>query len=471
MKKRTRNILIILTCILVAFTAIVGYGIYSVYSVFSKFGEVSERDIPAELKEARILAGNQFLIKTEFFKLDKAKTIQTIAKGSSIKDEKKRQQYINSQTARGIFGFDDINTCGNEIIAVGKFGGFAFDKAGNILREITFEPYTEKISVFGFEKETYRETLDNLKIHDFEGDGKCEFFSYSSVDGVVVFDKEGNAIWRYGEKNIGLRDVFRGGRTEEEIEKEVWITGAFAGDLNNDGVSEMIVTRKNDGIRAFDIHHKEIWFQPDEFPTADYKIFDFDGDGKNDVLELQGASSFFRNAANGEKIKTLSIESGSDDILMSQDKDKKATIQFLKIDDNKIKIFGFTKDAIWESDAPLSEVKNVVSEQPKTKATPIVIGNIRMEPSEISGDDTVRMYKPRAVFVKLKPDEPEYLAVVGSFISIPRSHFYIYDENGKLVYHELLPENAETIAVLNADNGKQEILVGGKNSIWRYGAN
>lgn len=39
-----------------------------------------------------------------------------------------------------------------------------------------------------------------------------------------------------------------------------------------------------------------------------------------------------------------------------------------------------------------------------------------------------------------------------------------------LVCHELLPEDAETIAAIPAANANEEIVIGGKNTIWKFTA-
>jgi len=86
-------------------------------------------------------------------------------------------------------------------------------------------------------------------------------------------------------------------------------------------------------------------------------------------------------------------------------------------------------------------------------------------------DDSESVGSPRAVWVKLRKDKPKYLAVLASFIGIPRSNLYIFEPNGTLVYHELLGEDAETIAMMPSTDGKEQLLVGGKESIWRYSGN
>ncbi len=52
-----------------------------------------------------------------------------------------------------------------------------------------------------------------------------------------------------------------------------------------------------------------------------------------------------------------------------------------------------------------------------------------------------------------------------------RANLYIFEPSGILVYHELLGEDAETMAVLPSPDGEEQLLVGGKDTIWRYAAN
>ena len=281
MKSKTRNILIIVGFILLIFTSLIGYGFYSVYSFFSSFGGFTETPIPAELQQARILKGGDFLEKTEFFKITETSKWETIKKAATEEDEKEKQKQISSDVAKGIYGFADIKMCGDEIVAVGQFGGYVFNRNGELKREIFFEPDVRKIKIlFGYEHLTYHDTLDNLKIVDLENDGQCEFVSFGSSDGLTVFDSRGDATWRFGKREI---DVWKE-QTKEEEEKEVYITNVAVVDLDDDGVSEFIISRKGEGIKAFDINKKEIWFQPDDFPTMDVKVIDLDGDGSKELF-------------------------------------------------------------------------------------------------------------------------------------------------------------------------------------------
>jgi len=101
MKKKTRNILIVVGAVCLIFAGIAGYGAYSVYSFFTEFG--AEREIPEEIKDARILSGDGLLTKSEIFKLEKDGLLKTIGKASQIKDEKERKRVSESQTAKPIF--------------------------------------------------------------------------------------------------------------------------------------------------------------------------------------------------------------------------------------------------------------------------------------------------------------------------------------------------------------------------------
>ena len=85
-------------------------------------------------------------------------------------------------------------------------------------------------------------------------------------------------------------------------------------------------------------------------------------------------------------------------------------------------------------------------------------------------DSSENIAFPEAAWVKLKEAEPKYLAIVAAYIGLPRANLYVYKPDGELVYHELLPESAKTLAVLPTDNETEELLIGGKNTIWKFSA-
>ena len=189
------------------------------------------------------------------------------------------------------------------------------------------------------------------------------------------------------------------------------------------------------------------WFQPDEFASDRLKIIDINGDGKNELIEI---GRKVRDGIDGKVIREMKGDDKSA-ILMVEGKDKKKSFLFCDFHENKLACKDESEKNTIESNAPLSEVKNDNIQTNNPYAT-----------------NSERIYKPNAVWINLKKDKPKYLAIVGSFIGVPRSNFYLYDEKGALVYHELLPEDAETIAVLPNESGNESILVGGKDTIWKF---
>ncbi len=84
----------------------------------------------------------------------------------------------------------------------------------------------------------------------------------------------------------------------------------------------------------------------------------------------------------------------------------------------------------------------------------------------------------RAAAVRLSPDAPAYLAIVGpleyqghAIVGFEAVHgaLYVYDGSGRLTYHEVLPEPCEAVAAIPSDDGKaQALLVGGVDKVWEY---
>ena len=441
MKKRTRNILIILAVILLSILGVVGYGIYSIYSLFAG------REVPDEIKVARVLKGEGIFVKSEFFKLKKSSFLETAKEGQKIKDEKEREKLIDSEVAKGIYNFSDLMAYRGEVIAVGEFGGFVLDAHGDVKQRILFEPVKFDISIGPFNKTSYRSDLDNLKIIHLTPD-RIGFLSEGSIQGVRIFDENGNQIW-----NFGAIDPFeKNDQNSEESEKSV--LGAAVGDLNNDGTSEYIVAMENDGIRAFDNSGKLIWFYPEEFPYREITVTDLDGDGRNEVVQI---GEKVLDGQTGKLLYELNARSG-DCSVFAPGEDGKVNIRYIDITEGKLFYSDENGETLFETEAPLSAIK-------KNSQRKDIPGNATVvDLNEVDENAHCR----KAILVKVTTNEPEYLAVVASYIGLPRSNLYIFDPKGILVFHELLPEEAETIGVMPSENGLDDIVVGGKDTIWRY---
>lgn len=433
MKNRTRNILIIVASVFLVLGGLGLYGVYRIYKYVTRFS--TPRELPAEIKDARVLKGQDFLAKREFFKLDRQSLLKTMGKSSGIENEEERAKYTQSQIAKGIYNFSDLKVIGNEIVAVGEFGAFIFERNGNLKRTVAFDLAKEKIKIGPYEKDDFRAELDNIQIvqlaTNFYG-----FLSYGSFQGVRIFDQNGHQIWEYGRKT--------------DLKGNSRVLEAAVGDLDNDGYSEYVVARKNDGIHAFDRTGRELWSQPADFPNDRFFVRDLDGDGKNELIQL---GSYVRAGIDGSYIRQ--IKGGRyAAILFVPDPTKGLAIQFCDEWENRMSCEDEQGTEFLDGEAPLNELKNP---EPPDERYPQFY------------QDTVSIAEPRAAWVTLKKDKPKYLAVVGAYIGLPRANLYIYEPNGTLVYHELLPENAQTIAVLPGEDGLEGLLVGGKDTIWKYG--
>ena len=468
MKKRSRNILIALLSIFIVLGGFAGYGVYRLYKFFDYAAR--EPEMPAEIKEPRVLKGGDFLTKKEFFKLDRSGILETIAKGAGIKDEEERQKFTHRQTAKNIYNFSDIKVIGYEIIAVGEFGAFVFELNGSLKHEVAFDLVNEKIKLGPYESDNYQSHLNNIRIVRLDAD-EYGFLSFGSMQGVRVFDRKGHQIWTYGKEDMDFSSLRHDEKAlDEKWEKSTYVMAAAVGDLDNDGVSEYIVAKKNDGIRAFDREGNEKWFQPQEFPSKHLEVFDLDGDGTNELVQL-GES--VRSGIDGKFIREM--KSGSNDtFLFAEDKKKKKVMLTCDVDKITFSCIDEKGDKFFEGAAPLNGLKSAEpTPEPRAASTPIYYDNgtaaVPMDSGSGTYMETESIYKPRAVWVTLKKDKPKYLAVVGAYITIHRANLYIYAPDGTLVYHELLPEQAETIAVVPGENGMEELLVGGKDTIWKYG--
>lgn len=449
MSRKGKIILAVSLSVVALGTGILGYGAWSIYSFLNSIGELTDADIPAELSEPRVLKGNDILAKREIFKKVALSQGDMILKAANIADEEEREIFTESEVAKRFYGFSDVARCGDEIVAVGKFGGYRLDLEGNLKDTLSFEPLRDDIKILFWKQKHVSQTLDNLRVVDVESDGRCEFVSNGSTDGFTYFDATGKVVWRYG--NRKLDEVLA-----NDSDDYPWITGVDVGDVDDDGILDFLISKKADGIRAFTADKREIWFQPDEFPTSDLLFVDTDADGARELVEFHGGSSTVRDKRTGKILHPLKLDGGADGIIEVVGEKKKGEAQVYEIAGNKLTVKDLSGAVVYSSEAPLSQV----TKTPK---------NERAANSEYE-DDTDSVYEPRAQMVLLNSGKPKYLVILASYIGMPRTNLYVYGPGGQLVFHELLDEDAETLSVIRNPDGTEGFLVGGKDSIWKYTA-
>ena len=245
----------------------------------------------------------------------------------------------------------------------------------------------------------------------------CRFLAYRYGEGVYLFDLDGKEIWKF-----------------IKSDKTVTIDGSRFGDVDGDGKMEFAVYyRYRQGIVLIDSDGKTRWEHPVN-ALGHLEITDILGDGKARVVYTNS------NNANGTTDFTVL---DSDGTVVNQQKIATKSCEF------------------------------AVIKWPNSAANPNILltedGNIRIV--DIKGENVVQLDAPgcrpygnmKAVTVKFRKEEPEYLAV-RKILFPDLSVLYVYDANGKLVYQKtevfegLLAPTLTTMPV--NETGSEKLLVG-----------
>lgn len=369
-------------------------------------------ETPAQLKEPRVVIGNQFLRSTKLLELGFAANV-------SVGE-------INDIAFRNCDGKQ-----GEEIVSVGGQGALILSPSGEKQKLIRFQIPVNKDNPFGIETPTIG--LGSFQVIDLESDGKCEFLGRGGTGGAAIFDLDGKLLWHYGEYKRGT---------------DVFLRDATVGDLDGDGVAELVTSRN--GIQVFDKSGKLLNKVDEEFGVLQIEVLDTDEDGNNEIVSLAG-SLVIRNAE-GEVIRTHEVDGYFGNFTVLETPDKKQ-LNLLSVENGVLVFFNVKGEVVKRIDLPLSEFDDTVSKYP-------------------GGEESrgTSVYEAEGVWIKLSKDQPEFLALITNFAAIDRSVLDVFDATGKLIYQEVLPESCSSIAKLPSTDPAHpdQLLVGGESTIWKY---
>ena len=388
-----------------------------------------------ELEQARVILGGDFLARTDFFQ------VGSKASWSDFADPDKLKSNMDSLDDVAVGELD--GEPGLDIGLAGRYGVTLLDPQGQMKKRITYRFEETKTKVGPFQMERQKDSFFNMRIVDVERDGICEILA-SGLDGVAVFDHKGRVVLSRGDRLSGRPSI-------QEI---------AAGDIDGDGVLEFVAGwgYEPSAIELFDRFGNSKWKLSEEFSPGPFEIVDVDGDGKVEIVEDNGRNLRIRNAQ-GRVISNPEMPVYLWHLSLCSRRNKNGPPQNLAVREGSLWLIDLDGKNYSKFDAPLSSIK-------LDKPRPVPLPG-----SSETFDETEDVFRAKGVWIKLKKDQPEYLAVLASFVAIDRAMFYVYDHTGKLVYQEILPEDGRAIAILKSESGGAEAaLVSGQTTVWHYAA-
>jgi len=267
-----------------------------------------------------------------------------------------------------------------------------------------------------------------MRLLDVESDGVCEVLGSGGLDGMALFDHQGNVLFSRGEY---------GGEEKSRIHE------VGAGDADGDGVKEFIVSWGFDpwkGMELLDRYGNSKWRRQEEFMPGEMAVVDVNGDGKVELVEEDGGELKIRDTQGLVK-DVVQMPVYLWHVSLCPQPNNQEPPQNLAVREGNLWLMDLDGKNYKKYDAPLSHIK---LEKPRVVEAPGL--------SDLMTFDTEEVYRAKGVWVELEKDRPKYLAVIANFAAIDRSLFYLYDALGRLIYQELLPEYCDAIAILAPEN-------------------
>jgi hypothetical protein len=396
------------------------------------------REPPPELREVRVLVGADFLTKSEFYEESKSNSL------IDLLDEDKLRMRFDSILDVTVGQLD--GQPGLDVGLAGTFGLRILDLQGQVKERIRYQFAKSKVKVGPLETTQENDNFAEMRLVDVEGDGVCEILGYDGLDGIALFNHQGQVVFNYG--------AFQ--REQSSIED------AAAGDIDGDGKLEFVASWGYEpwtGLELFDRFGRSKWRQEEESMLGELAMVDVDGDGKAEIVEGNGSELKIRDAQG--KVSSIGhMPVSLTSLSLCPRPDGRGAAQNLAATEGNLVLMDLDGKNFSKVAAPLSKIN---LEKPRELKIPGMDDPFMFQTDEV--------YRAKGVWVKFKKDQPKYLAAVARFAVMDRSLFYVYDEQGTLVYHEILPEDCNAIVAFPSENQESEdILVGGEKSVWRYAA-
>ncbi len=257
-------------------------------------------------------------------------------------------------------------------------------------------------------------TIEPFKVDSTQA---CGFLAYRYMENVYLLDSEGKEIWK------SVQADSQSGPVE----------GVRMGDVDGDGKPEFALYHSyRQGIELIDAEGRTRWKHP-VYALGHLEIADVRGNGKAQVIysnsnNANGITDFTFLNADGVVDKEFHLSTASSEFAMIKWPKKEALSNVLLTEDNTIRIVDLQGGTVMQLSAPGCRTWGAV----------------------------------KAVTIKFRKEEPEYLAVRKS-LHPDLSVLYVYDPNGNLVYQKT--EVSEVLAPLLfaapvAETGTERLLVG-----------
>ena len=259
---------------------------------------------------------------------------------------------------------------------------------------------------------------DHVDIVDVNGDGVEEYLNRGNWSyPAALIGRDGAGIWTYG----GMPGV----------------DDAASGDINGDGALEFVVGFNGDGgVRLIDKNGKMIWRQPDG-NVWHVEMVDANGDGRPEIVHSNAGGEMTIRDKHGSVLGRSRPGPYFSHFSLCAWPTRGARRYALLAEDDVIWLFDFK-------------------------------GNVR---ARFRAPACGTLGMAWGTTVKLRRNEPGYLAVIVEYDTYNKSILYLYEPGGKLVYQEALPEACGSIAAAPlAKSSSEALLVGGTGRVWRYDA-